>query len=234
MNAKLRPTWDLALIAGTALVVSVVLVAVISPRNENTLAFENLTPGSVATVLTALFIIAVFLERTLEVFISVWREAGRNEREIARTTARENLRKVMETHAITGNQIRPFQEKLQEAENTLNRYQNSTRRYSMLFLFFAGIAVSLVGIRSIDPLVADVPACTAEEICWFAIADVIVTAGLIAGGSEGIHRLMMVVIDFLDATRLRLGQSTAATDPGISSTGRTARDGTLTDARSTS
>jgi hypothetical protein len=33
------------------------------------------------------------------------------------------------------------------------------------------------------------------------IVDVVITAGLIGGGSDGIHKLVSVITDYLDATR---------------------------------
>ena len=65
--------------------------------------------------------------------------------------------------------------------------------------------VSAVGFRSLQTLVdpASLAALPGVQRFIFGLLDVFLTGGLIAGGSDGIHKIAQVFYDFMDATAER-------------------------------
>ena len=70
-----------------------------------------------------------------------------------------------------------------------------------------GIMVSLSGVRLLGPIFEFGGAEASFQQAVFQFTDVILTAGLIAGGSATIHELMALVDDFLKTSRKRAKQS---------------------------
>ena len=66
--------------------------------------------------------------------------------------------------------------------------------------------VSLSGVRLLGPIFDFGAAASAFQQAVFQFTDILLTAGLIAGGSATIHELMALIDDFLKASRKRAGQ----------------------------
>jgi len=140
------------------------------------------------TQLGILYVVALFVERSLEVLIKAWRQGGKSR-------LQEEVRSA-EGGAKAG------------AEKALEDYKAGTQRRALLVGLTLGILVSLSGIRLLGPIFE-----FGMEDAWsiqqaiFQFTDIIVTAGLIAGGSATIHELMALVDDFLKMSRTRAKQS---------------------------
>ena len=76
----------------------------------------------------------------------------------------------------------------------------------------SGFFISLAGVRVLSPLVK-VAGMTPGQQGWLFAVDVLLTAGLLAGGSKMIHEVMAVVSEALGRTRGRLAKSTAEAPP---------------------
>ena len=144
------------------------------------------TPFLVAlTQLGILYIVALFVERALEVFIKAWRQGGRIHLE-------EEIRSDNDDQAKA------------EKEKNLVRYRAGTQRRALLSGFTLGILVSLAGVRLLGPIFDVSGSGTSGfQVAVFQFADIVITAGLIAGGSSMIHELMALIDDFLKASRKR-------------------------------
>lgn len=83
----------------------------------------------------------------------------------------------------------------------LETYKTHTRRKAFLMALTLGTLVSLVGMRVLFPLVsADfVPAGLQGRL--FGMVDVVITAAMLAGGAEPIHKLMLVLTGYLNQMR---------------------------------
>ena len=137
------------------------------------------------TQLGILYIIALFVERALEVLIKAWRQGGR-------ILLEEGIRLEIDEQAKA------------DKEKNLERYKAGTQRRALLAGFTLGILVSLAGVRLLGPIF-DVSGggASAFQAAVFQFADIVITAGLIAGGSSTIHELMALIDDFLKASRKR-------------------------------
>lgn len=152
------------------------------------LAFRPFRAEEIVGNLTALFLISLFLERALEVFVSWWRDADRArlEQEIALT----------EVDASADSQRRAL-----ELKQELQLYKAQTARRSFMCGLAAGVVIALAGARALSPLLAQLPAAGSPQALMIVIVDVVITAGLIGGGSDGIHKLVSVITDYLEKAR---------------------------------
>jgi hypothetical protein len=170
--------------------------------------------NSVAQVLTMLFLVATFLERSLEVYMITFRKPGENDYGVDGTITKSDDPK------------------------TLNEYKNETSKIALWSALTIGIVISMTGIRGIEPFIdltqtetqteARTPTATAPktstasttstaptiptapttlkptnwQIYWFRISDILLTGGVIAGGSDFIHKILQIFTTFMDATAM--------------------------------
>ncbi|MBH8566638.1 hypothetical protein I8748_31560 [Nostoc sp. CENA67] len=88
---------------------------------------------------------------------------------------------------------------LNEKERKRIAYKSDTQIIALWTSLLFGLLMSAIGIRSIEPFVV-IDASNPTQIVIFRCLDALLTGGVIAGGSEGIHRLIQVFIDFMEAT----------------------------------
>ncbi len=147
------------------------------------LAFKDITGDSLQDLFFSLLLITAFKERAQEVYVIAWRMEGRAKRELAAEEASTPDEKV-------------------EAEASLAAYRAQTGRYVSVVSMCSGILISLAGVRVLAPLV-DAPNASVQQ-GWLFVVDVLLTGGLLAGGSKLIHEVMAVVSQALNKTRGKL------------------------------
>ena len=139
------------------------------------------------TQLGILYIVALFVERSLEVFIKAWRQGGKSRLEEEARSAADDAKA--------------------EAAKELEEYRAGTQRRALLVGLTLGILVSLSGVRLLGPIFEFGAADGwSFQQALFQFTDIVVTAGLIAGGSATIHELMALIDDFLKTSRRRAKQ----------------------------
>ena len=176
--------------------------------------FDPITADSILGLLTPLFVIALFLERTQEVFVSSWRRKGRDDLEIRKAKlekqlneAQQALKTLNETNPSEANvqlaeaRINDLRDKLVSGENEIARYKGQTSRMAFRVGVTAGILVSVVGVRVLHPLMDADHELDGLQGLAFDSLDIFITGGLLGGGSDGVHKAVSVITDFLDATR---------------------------------
>ncbi len=134
------------------------------------------------TQLGILYIVALFVERSLEVLIKAWRQGGKS--------------------CLVENARSAEGESKAKAERALEKYKAGTQRRALLVGLTLGFLVSLSVIRLLGPIFEfDAENARLFQQALFQLTDIIVTAGLIAGGSATIHELMALIDDFLSKSR---------------------------------
>ena len=227
----------------------IVSVAILLPASltPNLFSFKPFGWDEVSQLLTFLILIALFLERALEVFITTWRYPRQEqldnsvqscERKIAELKTQiktkfqqpetvaiteeldsENSTKSRQRTEIKQNpgDTSDLEVRLSEKLNNLEKfnldraeYKSQTRKIALWVALFIGLVISGVGIRALETLIVVVTEFTPpdkqppfyyEQIRIFRVLDTILTGGLIAGGSDGIHKLTVVFTVFLEETR---------------------------------
>jgi len=132
-----------------------------------------------------LYIVALIVERSLEVIIKAWRQADKSH-------YKERVRLAEDDDSKA------------EAQKELEKYRTGTQKRALIVGFILGIFLSVFGIRFLGAIFyfSDVSGWSFQQ-GMFQFIDIILTAGLIAGGSATIHELMALIDDFLKSSRKR-------------------------------
>lgn len=109
-----------------------------------------------------LYIVALFVERSLEVLIKAWRQGEKTRLE---------------------GEMRSAEESGGAAEKNLQEYKAGTQRRALLVGLTLGILVSLSGVRLLGPIFEFADGGASFQLAVFQFTDITLTAGLIAGGS---------------------------------------------------
>ena len=163
-----------------------------------------LRPSVVQNVLqqlTILIVVALFLERALEVYklsyFSLEKERLAADVDTCQT-ALQSL--IAETEGLLNSDgVQATRLRLLNAEDRLRVYVNGMRQSLLLAAIVFGLLIGLVGVRSLEGAFDFPPPISTVEIFrfyLFRVLDVILTAGLIAGGSEGIHTIIKKLSNF--------------------------------------
>ena len=178
MESNIGRIWVALLVAGLGVVV-VIQGDALTPIDVG--AGEG--PFLTALVqLGILYVVALFVERSLEVLIKAWRQGGKSRLE-------DKVRAAEGSGTAA-------------AESELLEYRAGTQRRALLCGLTLGLMVSLSGVRLLGPIF-EVGTAGAFQQAVFQFTDILLTAGLIAGGSATIHELMALIDDFLRASRKR-------------------------------
>ncbi|MEH2381860.1 MAG: hypothetical protein V7K27_23715 [Nostoc sp.] len=95
--------------------------------------------------------------------------------------------------------FQPQTDDINEKERQRTAYKSDTRTIALWTSLLFGLLISAIGIRSIEPLVV-IDLDNPIQVVIFRCLDAFLTGGLIAGGSEGIHQIIKVFPDFMEAT----------------------------------
>jgi hypothetical protein len=166
----------------------------------------------IVPVLSYLFAISLFIERSIEVFLSAWRstEADAQDMAIVRLTKKIDEGKTRLKNLATSDQTRSTIEGTVESQESelipLEAARTAYRAKSRIIALWTGLAlgtlIAAVGIRILIHFVdADSLAkADAVQLQLFNLVDVLITGSLLAGGSSAINQLMKIYDNFSQAT----------------------------------
>ncbi len=157
--------------------------------------------GDVTKLLTTFFVLSLFVERTLEVFITAWRGGE--------TVKRENELQAVKQAPVQDPADTTLQEKIKDKTDWLTGYKCETQAIALRSGLVLGILIAAVGVRSFNIFVVEAqPNLTTfwdkAQAGTFHVLDVLISGGIIGGGSDAIHKLMNIITEFLDATAKRV------------------------------
>lgn len=156
---------------GTALVVSLVIIAVWSERLRPGYAFQENMAAAAATTVTALLAVTLFVERAMAVFNAI--VFGEEHRDA-------------EAKLLAGN--------VSQGAEDMKTVLGKKERMRLFGSFIAGAFISAAGVRTLSGLL-DVKDPSTNP--FFMPVDVVLTAALIAGGSNGLAFLLQVIKDMM-------------------------------------
>lgn len=158
--------------------------------------------------LGALFIIAVFVERAQQVYLSAWRGPGKALRK-AKVAGLESSLERLGSDA-ENSERKTITDQLQEANDALAEYRSETQRIALIGGLLLGVVISFVGPRILSEVIVVYGDMGAWQAALYHGADILITGGLLGGGSEGIHKLIALITDFLDITRDKIKKNQAS------------------------
>ena len=156
-------------------------------------------------LLTTLMFAALVLERSLEVFVKTLRGPEMDQHnleirwqmeEIAQLTKRESDPKDKEQ------ELNAALERLKQMKRDRVAYKCRTQQMVLWLGTVLGMLISAVGVRTLQALVEPgaLEALSGAQGGIFHLVDVLVTGGLLAGGSEGIHKVAQVFTNFMETS----------------------------------
>ena len=170
------------------------------------LATKSFTFQDCAAFFTELTAIALFVERSLEVLVTPWRERGAQLREVEHDAAKTKL-EVVQKAAVQAPEIATAAAPNAVAEAVSTKqavvdYRASTQQIAFVVSLCAGIVISLVGVRALefffDP--KGLSQLGGLQRRLFQATDVVLTGALISGGADALHQLVTVFTNFANAT----------------------------------
>ena len=183
----------------------------------DSIPFREFNSGEVLRLLGSVALIALFLERVLEVFITTWRgpEANVLDTSIQILERKLTMLKKESNAGEDISKIKDTENSLDKATKNKSKYKSETQRIALWSGLTLGLLISAVGIRMlyflVDPIALE-NAPQAQELS-FRLVDVFVTGGLIAGGSDGIHKIFNVYDSLMESTSERLKSQPNKKDP---------------------
>lgn len=182
----------IALGSGIALLVAAIQFM---PRYPQLAAFSPDAVTRLPDVLAPLVVISLFLERAVEVIMTAWRAP--QTRSLEASLARE-----MERHNAGAKNANPW-----AAQGRMAAYRAQSQRMAFFTSVVLALVVSMMGIRAIEMLVqaGTIQGFQDEgQRSLFVWVDIMVTALLLAGGADGIHKVIDAFTTFLDRTKQRV------------------------------
>ncbi len=145
-----------------------------------------------------LILIALFIERALEVFLTPLR-GGESDEKTEELKKKKELIEKKETAQATI--LEDERNDVKQKTLELTKYKAGTRQIAFVAALVLGILVSALGVRGlglfVDPAAfADL---SAVQRNLFNAVDVLLTGALLGGGADGLHKLVSVFTGYMDA-----------------------------------
>lgn len=195
-----------------AVIVIVLIITGVILGQPGAIRFDQTKPSSALTVFAGLLVVALLVERSLEVGIHTW--CGQHADELDQAVQNAQIALDLAKKTNTGD-LANLESKLQTAVVEQRKDWGGTRRIALWSGAVLGLAVSAAGFRAIENLLTPesikivatgrcwlIGFCTpgSGQISTFRVLDVIVTGGVIAGGSDGVHKIMQLYSEYMDST----------------------------------
>jgi F0F1-type ATP synthase assembly protein I len=109
----------------------------------------------------------------------------------------------------------PGEDNYADNAEKLAEYKHETRRITLSSALFMGILISMIGIRGIGAFIDFQENTIPWQRAWFHILDILLTGGVIAGGSNFIHKMLQIITTFMDAVTAAQKSTEAASNANI-------------------
>ena len=147
----------------------VVIIFSVNPRSAPIIS--GLTLQDVLAALGGIFVIVLLVERATEIIISIWRQAPTDQ-------LKEELSALMGDPAKAADATAKAKE--------LAKYKAETKGFPLLFGFTLSIVVCSAGVG----LLGEIIDITKGNVQFLRGVDIVLTSGLIAGGSDEYHQFV--------------------------------------------
>jgi hypothetical protein len=165
---------------------------------------KEFSAAEVIQLLTVLFLAAVLAERALEIFVGTWRTAAATQLELTVHGLEEDVARLSAESPVDQRAVADARAALDKARRQERQYRCGTRQAALRVGLALGLLVSGVGLRALETFIDPaLSGWSANQSAAFRLVDVLLTGGVIAGGSEGIHRIATVFDNFLSSTARR-------------------------------
>ncbi len=151
--------------------------------------FGNYSIAEFTQQLTPLVLVSLFIERSLEIFITVWR--GGTE-----TT----LQRAVEAAQSLADNVADKTLRVQQANDNLRTYRFQTQQIALRSGLILGLLIAFLGVRGLGNFVVFSASTSDIQKSLFNLADVLLTGAVMGGGSDFMHKLITTFTDLMNAT----------------------------------
>lgn len=144
-------------------------------------------------LLAPLAFASAVIERAVEILVSPWRDAGASKlsKAVAAIQARPADPAANAQNAAD----------LKAASDALDEYRGDTQRFAFAVSLTLSVLVSMAGVRALGPFadtgkLNDPKLTPSAQHLFFLVVDVALSAGLLAGGADGIHSVVNAATSF--------------------------------------
>jgi hypothetical protein len=178
-------------------------VSVLVWQAPTRLVFRAFGATDVINLLTILFLVALLAERALEIFVGTWRSPEASQLELRVQRAEHDLA-ALEKAPGGERALGEARAACEAARRQELQYRCITRQVALWAGLALGLLVSGVGVRALGTLIdPGQSGLSAHQLPAFRFVDVLLTGGVIAGGSEGIHKVATLFDSFMSAAARR-------------------------------
>lgn len=168
------------------------------------IVFRDFAFTDVVQLFTILMLVALLAERALEIFVGTWRSPGATQLELVVRAAEQHIGRLQSSAQPDDSALRQARATLEEARRAEGQYRCTTRLVALWTGLTLGFLVSGVGLRALEMLIDPaLSGWSSSQAAAFRLVDSVLTGGVIAGGSEGIHRIASVFDNFMTAAAKR-------------------------------
>lgn len=171
--------------------------------NSSQLEFYPNLQEKIPMAIGYLFLISLFVERAIEVFLSAWRSEEADKKDLAIIQLYKKLELATDKNS---NEAKNLCTTIEENEKNRSVYSAKSRIYAIWAGIIIGGFIALVGIRTLATIV-DSSSLTGIHLHLFQMVDILLTATVLAGGSEAINKLMKVYNSFATSTSNKLKEN---------------------------
>jgi hypothetical protein len=208
------------------LILIVLLVAVLIATQGGTdgfvaAKFDEDSAAKIGTTLLGFLLIALFVERAMEAYTAVWRNPQRQVKaaEVQQARARvsladsrlEQARESPRPRTAKGaalamslfaGQAKAVEEQ-QKAVTQIETYRAGTQVRTTIWSLFLGAWIALAGVRALDSFMEPPDGGPLLKYVFIGV-DIVLTAALLGGGADGIHKIISVYTTAADQKKAGL------------------------------
>jgi len=140
-------------------------------------------------------VLSLFQERAIEVFLSLWRSAKADALDFEVNRAAEIKSTVQPADPAWAERVTA----LETATKNRMEYRIESRHIALVSSVILGAIISALGVQGLHQLL-NTSDMTPNQQKVFTLYDILITTGILAGGSEGINKLTKMVESLVQAT----------------------------------
>lgn len=152
------------------------------PEFKGSINWKSLNEANLGGEIAILFFISLAIQSSIEIFVSNFREVDKNKLQLKQEAQYDKNNKE------------------EESATKLIEYRNQTKKITNFAGLIIGFGVGLSGVRVLQPFVQELNLVKWQAILFHTI-DILLVAGLLSGGSSGIHRITRIYNEFTDLAR---------------------------------
>jgi hypothetical protein len=190
-NPPPKPAKKNRLLIGAAIVI-VVITVLVYLLQWPAVSLASLDAGEFTSRLGPFLVFALLIERTTELFLIIWREEKSNKLEA-------KIQRLLSKSVLVASDP-----EFKKAQEELIEHRADTQRWSLACGFGLGLLLAGFGVRFLDQFViwrsdgANPP--NESQLLWFARVDIVLTAALLAGGADPIHKMLTAFRKIMEAS----------------------------------